>query len=839
MEKNNNRTNFLLVMKKIALLTFLIMLINNPIFSQPVTGLSGWNIFLDPGHSQDENMGIYGYSEAAKNLGVALQLRQMLLDWTDIDTVYMSRTNSTVVVSLSQRTDLANSLGADHYHSIHGDASSSTSSNSTLIMWGQLGIGGPEKTPYGGKKMSQIMVGLLTAGMRTTTRGAMGDRDFYGVAGSTPYLWVNHYSTMASELSEAGFHTNPTQNQLNMNDKWKRLEAKTMFWTILKYHNIPRPFAGTVVGIIKDIESGLAVNGAIATLNGQSDTTDTWESLFHKYSSDPNLLRNGFYYFEDIPAGTYQLQVTAPGFDPYTVDVTTVDTFFTFKDVNLISNAPPKVVSTDPLANDSLYPGIKNITINFSRPINKAMADSTIILTPDTTAIFTWTNGDQTLIINTTNFIFDTLYQITIKGNLEDKYGHLFDGNGDGTGGDDYNYFVKTKVKDMVPPSIIDLYPAFSATNVELKPIISISFDEPLKTSTISATVKIIRNSTQTNAAYIARYYSINGKSVLNYFITTPLAENETYTIKVLAGLQDAYGTATTSDFISEFTTGNSNYLSQTIIDNFDSGIASWLQPTASGSTVGVIPGLTKATSVSSIFNLNTGSTKSMMFEYAYDENVSDSIWLIREYRTVASPSFDNSNLLQAFVFGDGNNNKFRFCVHETAYSTNYEVSPWFDIYWLGWKLVSWDLSQGITGAWIGNGTLEPPFVFDSFQFSYVPGNVSAGTYYIDDLRIATFSPTDVKQEDIQVPNNFVLEQNYPNPFNPSTQIKFSIAKAGNVKLIVSDILGREVATLVNDNISAGNYSISFDAKNISSGVYFYTLIADNFKQSHKMILMK
>ena len=46
-------------------------------------------------------------------------------------------------------------------------------------MWGQIGIGGPEKTPYGGKKMSDIMIGLLTAGMRTTTRGSMGDRDFY------------------------------------------------------------------------------------------------------------------------------------------------------------------------------------------------------------------------------------------------------------------------------------------------------------------------------------------------------------------------------------------------------------------------------------------------------------------------------------------------------------------------------------------------------------------------------------------------------------------------------------------------------------------------------------
>ena len=160
------------------LILLILFALNSNTFAQQVTGLSGWNIFLDPGHSQNENVGIYGYSEAKKNLRVALNLRQMLLDWTDIDTVYICRENDQQRVSLTQRTDYANTLGAAHYHSIHSDAGGSTA-NSTLIMWGNFGIGGPEKTPYGGKKMSNIMVGLLTAGMRTTTRGAMGDRDFY------------------------------------------------------------------------------------------------------------------------------------------------------------------------------------------------------------------------------------------------------------------------------------------------------------------------------------------------------------------------------------------------------------------------------------------------------------------------------------------------------------------------------------------------------------------------------------------------------------------------------------------------------------------------------------
>src|SRR5574338_1494599 len=772
--------------KIIFLFLVLILFSSIRINAQQITGLTGWNIYLDPGHSQNENVGIYGYSEAKKNLRVGLNLRQMLLDWTDIDTVYICRTNDQQSVTLTQRTDQANSLGAAHYHSIHSDASSSPTSNSTLIMWGQLGIGGPEKIPHGGKKMSNIMIGLLTAGMRTTTRGAIGDRDFYQVAGSTPYLHVNRESNMASELSEAGFHTNPTQNQLNMNASWKRLEAKTMFWTILKYHDISRPFVGTAVGIVKDIESELAVNGAIVSLNGQSDTTDTWESLFHLYSNDPNLLRNGFYYFEDIPAGTYPLQVTAAGYDPLSVNITMQDTFFTFKDVNLISNVPPTVVSTEPVQNDSLYPGVDNVVINFSRQMNKTSVEANLTVNPSVAYTVNWSNNDKTLTINTSNFNFNSIYDITIGGNAEGKYGHLFDGDGNGVGGDQYTLTIKTKVPDVIPPFVTFVYPSNNATNVEYKPVINVSFNELLKTSTISSRFKVIRNSTQTNATGLLKYYVVNGKSVLNFFITAPLVENESYTVKVLDGLEDIFGNPTPADYIYEFTTGNSNYFSQNTIDNFESGINNWWQPSASNSTVGINPLATNIVSNTTILNANTASTKSLQMNYEWDTTAND--WLIREYFVPAVPSFQPNTLLQVFMFGDGSNNKLSF---------------------------------------------------DSFQLTYANGNPNTGTLYFDDVRTATFSPTDVEEEIGTTPVEFSLQQNYPNPFNPSTQIKFSLPQSSNVKIIVTDILGKEITTLVNDNLASGNYSVNFNASNLASGIYFYTLITDNFKQSKKMILMK
>ena len=89
------------------------------------------------------------------------------------------------------------------------------------------------------------------------------------------------------------------------------------------------------------------------------------------------------------------------------------------------------------------------------------------------------------------------------------------------------------------------------------------------------------------------------------------------------------------------------------------------------------------------------------------------------------------------------------------------------------------------------------------------------------------------------LPNQFALFQNYPNPFNPSTIISYEIPKHSFVTLKIFDILGREIATLVNEEKQIGKYSLKFDASNLSSGIYFYRITAGNFSSVKKMILIK
>ncbi len=90
-----------------------------------------------------------------------------------------------------------------------------------------------------------------------------------------------------------------------------------------------------------------------------------------------------------------------------------------------------------------------------------------------------------------------------------------------------------------------------------------------------------------------------------------------------------------------------------------------------------------------------------------------------------------------------------------------------------------------------------------------------------------------------EIPKDYSLSQNYPNPFNPNSKIKFQITKLNNAKLVVLDILGREVSTLVNEQLKPGTYEVDFDGSKFSSGVYFYKLVAGDFVETKKMILVK
>jgi hypothetical protein len=135
-------------------------------------------------------------------------------------------------------------------------------------------------------------------------------------------------------------------------------------------------------------------------------------------------------------------------------------------------------------------------------------------------------------------------------------------------------------------------------------------------------------------------------------------------------------------------------------------------------------------------------------------------------------------------------------------------------------------------------------YYFDTLNCSY-SANVDLGHAATDGAQIGakrwTFKGlvSSVQRTDNQVPDRFSLQQNYPNPFNPSTTLEYSISKNSHVVLEVFNVLGQSIARLVDEQVAAGTYKVSYDASKLSSGVYLYRLKAGDFVQTMKMVLMK
>jgi hypothetical protein len=131
----------------------------------------------------------------------------------------------------------------------------------------------------------------------------------------------------------------------------------------------------------------------------------------------------------------------------------------------------------------------------------------------------------------------------------------------------------------------------------------------------------------------------------------------------------------------------------------------------------------------------------------------------------------------------------------------------------------------GIIGVNLASGTV---FATHSLLGCYINGVLYGDTILIN-----------INQISSEVPSSYSLSQNYPNPFNPATNIKFAIPKNEFVKITVFDMLGKELETLVNEQLAPGTYETNWNASNYPSGVYFYRLITDGFSETKRMTLIK
>lgn len=181
--------------------------------------------------------------------------------------------------------------------------------------------------------------------------------------------------------------------------------------------------------------------------------------------------------------------------------------------------------------------------------------------------------------------------------------------------------------------------------------------------------------------------------------------------------------------------------------------------------------------------------------------------------------------------------------------SENPPTAPWTESTWYGYNTVTKQvvdsLKWGVTFP--GNPTFDDTVSnvqrrrARGIAFTSTGDTAYVTMFLADSNSVKMFvkTPTSVQRENNIIPEGFELSQNYPNPFNPNTQIRFKIAAVSLTTLKVYDVMGREVATLVNETLSPGAYTVPFDAAHLPSGTYVYTLTSSGHRLANKMILLK
>ena len=746
---------------------------------EKATGFSELKLYFDPGHYGTANKGYGDYSEAEKVLQIAHALKEYLVTYTDIkaENIKLSRElDSDIERSFDARADECAAMGAHFFYSIHSDAPSAIS-GATLYMYGgrRTAAGQPilEKLPEGGKQFGDILNADLTPMLRLNkgtgtyvndaSRGNMPDLQFYGSSSTTPYLAVNRTTNTrtASLLSEAGFHTNPQQNMQFVNVEFKKMQAYATYQTFVRYLSekhlggrIEPVQVGIATGFVFDEETNAPVNGAVITVTEAGKdpkiyTTDTYESLPKKYAFTPEEFGNGFYWLEGFtPGATVDIKVEANGFDtqettltiPATVGATTKDGL-AIKDFKMLNLMPAKVTKVEKKNDLSGKTILRHpLDIVFSRKMDKASVEAATDFSPAATVSYSWPN-DFTLRVDISNVEFETTYTITIDGSVAKNSvtEDFLDGDGNGTPGGNYEYNFTTGDLDTDPPVIVSYDPQ-GDQEISARPIVRIEFDEYLNELSFGHTPITVTNSKGEVIEGIYSYHTTsNFKSVLHYLFFEDLMPQEKYTVTLVAGIEDVYGNAIDDEFTFTFTARPREKTLVTTLFDFNNTLgANWyaLTPGASGSTVG---NTTESQAIAdSQVKPTMESAGSARLDYQWVENAD--LARIRWHNNGTTPKFSKDNEIQYYLFGDGSNSQIAVVLRNGSGGPFFGQVP-FSIDWVGWKLITWDISNDPLDNWLalgaGAGALPTGDNLNLSAFRIEPAPVAERLYEVSSIYLA------------------------------------------------------------------------------------------------------
>jgi len=749
-------------------------------------------IYINPGHggydSNDRFIPATGFWESEGNLVKGLYLRDMLQSLNA--TIKMSRTTNTTAddLPLSTISADANNFDADFFHSIHSNGFQGTA-NYTLMLYKEVN-GSPAFTES--KTMCDIMATTIFQANRTTTKYTRGDMSFLGFN-----LGVLRNLTMPGTLSEGSFHDYIPESWRLKNDLYLKHEAFAITKAFISYYNLTSKQNGIIAGILRDPYDAPDYFYIASIKDDKKPLNQIKVTLLpDNVTYEGDEFNNGFYMFNELTPGTYDLIFEAEGYESDTVQSVTVTANTTsFVDRYLEPkpdfSAPVITAFSPPVENNVRLDS--DIIIEFSVKMNKISVEQSFTISPNVIGNFKWESNDRRMIFSPDEFLESgTTYQISVNSFAMSAW----------------DVFIEQPFTSVFSTrsglSIVKTYPNQNSENISTTVKIKVKFDAPIDNSSLGGKVALQDLDGNPITPFLDEFDYANGWIIFEP--RDPLENNTSYQIKLLKGIKDIEGSILENDTSIVFTTENSSQIEGNTFLDFED-ISVWWQPEQSGSTTGINSDNTSFTSYS---QKSIDGDFSGRLKYVFEAD-SGGVCRIYNVNEPLLPEMSNKNF-GMWIFGDWSFNIVEYWFRN-GQGTNIPITV-DTLDWTGWKFVevNLDFDNNITQ-------------FHSIVITQNDLGENNGLLFFD--AGVTDVITNINYEHSQIPSKISLEQNY---------LDFSLSK---VQLKIYDVLGKEINTLVNEIQTAGNYEVVFDASGLSSGVYYYQLKLGDFLETKKMIVLK
>lgn len=783
-------------MKRIYLTLITLLWFFN-LYSQDFSGIK---ICINPGHGGHDGNDRYieetGFWESEGNLTKGLYLRDILESCGA--TIVMTRvTNySSDDLPLSQIGQIANDNNVDFFHAIHSNAYNGVSNYPLMLFRGY----DAEPVFPDAKIMGHIMWQKLWKNGNGWTHGGeknRGDWSFYPQWGKQG-LGVLRHLTMPGVLSEGSFHDYEPESWRLMNLDYRKHEAWVFARSFFEYFQTDTSNYGVVAGIIRDSLTTPPYYSDPKTLDVNApieNVTVTLNPGNFTYITD--TLHNGYYFFDSIVPGNYVLTFNADNFYSDTMNITVVanHTTFTNKYLQIDTTVSPHILSHSPLStvDDSVLINQK-FNIYFDYPMDKDSVEKAVSITPVTNLIFEWDDNQKILTVGPETIYEGTShYTLNISTIAQSKW-HV-------PIAEPYSFDFYTKNRSNL--TLIDMYPKDGMEEVSTLLQFRLYFDTPVDQATIDNNIVVLDANDDTVSIHKKIIYEEEGKGFYFFEPSNELELNSDYKFIVSENLADIYGTKLNTNFEINFKTIEKPYDLGDVFLDFES-LSGWWDPDGSGSTTGTIDELT--TFSLSTENVINGSYSGRL-DYAFEN---DNDGLCREHNaTKPSVGDDQESKIGFWVYGDLSYNILEYWFYPpTGYSPVFVDT----INWAGWQLKYIPFSDINSSGHTR---------FTSLVVVQTEKGAKKGALFFDDGQI--LSSVGINKLSIENP----VVNNYPNPFSTFTTFKYNVPDNFYVNLSIYDLMGKKIATLVNNQIQNGLNTCIWDGtadngSTVNNGMFIY-----------------